>query len=79
LTPAPINTWNHWTANIEAVARQFTVVSAVLVATAWTLYFRGHGNRSIAIALVLASVLVVTAASWNLIESPLLKIVRASR
>ena len=55
------------------------VISAVLVATAWTLYFRGRGTRSIAIALGLASVLVVTAASWNLIELPLLKIVRANR
>jgi mercuric ion transport protein len=53
--------------------------SEVLLAVAWFVYFRRRGARSTAAALALASVLVVTAASWGLIEPPLLKIVRAAR
>jgi mercuric ion transport protein len=55
------------------------VISAALVATAWALYFRRRGARSTAVALAFASILVVTAASWPWIETPLLKIVRAHR
>ena len=55
------------------------VISAALVVTAWALYFRRHGARRTAAALVLASILVAMAASWPWIETPLLKIVRAHR
>jgi mercuric ion transport protein len=55
------------------------VGSATLVTFAWLLYFRLRGARSTAIALALASVLVLTAASWNQFEPPLLRIIRTSR
>jgi mercuric ion transport protein len=55
------------------------LVSSVLVACAWVLYFRRRGSRNTAAALALASVLVLTAASWNWFEPSLLKIVRAAR
>jgi mercuric ion transport protein len=55
------------------------IVSSILVVTAWFLYFRRRGTPSTAIVLVLAIVLVVTAANWALFEPSLLKIVRASR
>ncbi len=55
------------------------IVSATLVVFAWFLHFRRRGARSTAVALALASVLVLTAASWNRFEPSLLRIVRASR
>ena len=55
------------------------LVSTVLVAVAWLVYFRRRGARSTAFVLTVASVLVGVAASSNLLEAPLLKIVRASR
>jgi mercuric ion transport protein len=55
------------------------IVGAGLVAVAWFVYFRRRGAKSTAAVLAIASVLVITAASWNLIEPPLLKIVRATR
>ena len=55
------------------------VISAALVTGAWVIYFRRGRARSTAVALSLASVLVITAASWSSIERPLLKIVRAAR
>jgi mercuric ion transport protein len=55
------------------------LVSAMLVAVAWLVYFRRRGARSTAAALAVASMLVGVAASWNLLEAPRLKIVRASR
>src|SRR5258706_3881184 len=55
------------------------LVSTVLVAVAWLVYFRRRGARSTAVALIVASILVGVAASWNLFEAPLLTIVRASR
>ena len=55
------------------------VSSATLVTFAWLLYFRRRGARSTAIALVLASVLELTAASWSQFEPSLLRIIRSSR
>ena len=66
---------------LEVLADYRTVLliaSAALVAVAWLVYIRRRGTHSTALVLVLASALVVTAASWNWIEPPLLKIVRAS-
>jgi mercuric ion transport protein len=53
------------------------ILSAALVAGAWLVYLR-RGTRRIAAVLAVATVLVITAASWNVIEPPLLKIVRAA-
>jgi mercuric ion transport protein len=53
--------------------------SACLIAVAWFVYFRRRGAKSTAVALAAASLLVVTAASWDTLERPLLKIVRANR
>ena len=53
--------------------------SAALVSIAWFLYFRRRAARGTAAALAIASVLVLTAASWSWFEPSLLKIVRASR
>ena len=53
--------------------------SACLVALAWVVYFRRRGARITAVVLAAASVLVVTAANWDALERPLLKIVRANR
>jgi mercuric ion transport protein len=60
------------------------ILAAALVAGAWLLYLwrgrdlrRGRARYTTA-ALSVATVLVITAASWNVIESPLLKIVRAA-
>ena len=55
------------------------LASAGLVAVAWLVYFRRRGAKTTAVALTIASALVVTAASWDLMERPLLKIVRAAR
>jgi mercuric ion transport protein len=55
------------------------IVSALLVTVAWFLYFRRRGAAVTAIALTVASVLVLTAASWSWFEPGLLKIVRAAR
>ena len=48
-------------------------------ADAAQVYFRRRGARSTAVVLAAASMLVVTAASWDALERPLLKIVRANR
>lgn len=53
--------------------------SAGLIAVAWGVYFRRRGARSTAAVLAAASVLVVTAANWDTLERPLLRIVRANR
>jgi mercuric ion transport protein len=53
--------------------------SSVLVAIAWVVYFRRRGAASTAVALVTATLFVGTAAAWDHLEGPLLKVVRASR
>ena len=55
------------------------VLSATLLAVAWAVYLRRRGARSTALALVIATVFVGTAAAWDRLEPPLLKIVRAHR
>lgn len=55
------------------------VSSATLVTIAWLLYFPRSGARSTAVALTLASILVVTAASWSQFEPSLLRIIRTTR
>jgi mercuric ion transport protein len=55
--------------------------SACLVALAWVVYFlrRGASPRSTAVVLAAASMLVITAANWDALERPLLKIMGANR
>jgi mercuric ion transport protein len=55
------------------------VVSAVLIGIAWMVFFRRRGAAGAAIALAVATLFVGTAAAWDHLEGPLLKIVRASR
>jgi mercuric ion transport protein len=55
------------------------VISGGLVAVAWFVYFRRHGARGTALALAVATLFVGTAAAWDHLEGPLLRIVRASR
>jgi hypothetical protein len=55
------------------------IFSVGLVALAWVFHFRRRGETSTAVALTFASLLVVTAASWDRFEQPLLKVIRTSR
>src|SRR4051812_3740667 len=55
------------------------VLSAALLAVAWVVYLSSRGARSTALALVIATVFVGTAAAWDRLEPPLLKIIRAHR
>jgi mercuric ion transport protein len=55
------------------------VLSAALLAVAWAVYLCRRGTRSTALALVIATVFVGTAAAWDRLEPPLLKIIRAHR
>ena len=67
---------------LEVLANHQTpilVFSACLLAVAWVVYFRSSGAISTALVLTAASLLVVTAANWDTLERPLLKIVRANR
>lgn len=50
-----------------------------LIAFAWFVYFRRGGAKSTAAVLALSSLMVITAASWSVLERPLLKMVRANR
>jgi hypothetical protein len=67
---------------LEVLANYQTAIlvfSACLIAVAWVAYFRRRGARSTAVALAVATLFVGTAAAWDRLESPLLKIVRANR
>jgi mercuric ion transport protein len=55
------------------------VFSVGVIMVAWTVYFRRRGARSTAVILAVATLFVCTAAAWDRLESPLLKIVRANR
>ncbi len=55
------------------------VLSAALVAVAWAVYVSRRGARRTAVALTLATMFVGTAAAWDRLEPPLLKIIRAHR
>jgi mercuric ion transport protein len=55
------------------------VFSAGLVAIAWFVYFRRRGARTTALALTVATLFVGTAAAWDYLEGPLLRIVRTNR
>lgn len=55
------------------------VLSAALLAVAWTVYLTRRGARSTALALIFATFFVGSAAAWDRLEPPLLKIVRAHR
>ena len=55
------------------------VLSAPLLAVAWAVYLRRRGARSTALALAIATVFVGTAAAWDRLEPPLLKMIRAHR
>jgi mercuric ion transport protein len=68
-------------AALEALASYrsaILILSTGLVAFAWVCHFRGRGATSTAVALSLASLLVVTAATWDRFEQPLLRIIRTS-
>jgi mercuric ion transport protein len=55
------------------------VISAGLVAIAWVVYFRRLGAPGTALALAVATLFVGTAAAWDHLEAPLLRIIRANR
>lgn len=67
---------------LEVLAEYRTAIlvfSAALLGVAWVVYFRRRGARSTALALIIATVFVGTAATWDRLEPPLLKIIRAHR
>ena len=67
---------------LEVLADYRTVIltfSAALLAVAWTVYLRRRGARSTALALAIATVFVGSAAAWDRLESPLLKMIRTHR
>lgn len=69
-------------ATLEVLAgyqKPIFVVSVCLVAIAWVVYFCRRGARTTAVALAVATLFVGSAAAWDRLESPLLKIVRAHR
>ena len=69
-------------ATLEILAnyqKPILILSACLIAVAWAVYVRRRGPWSTAIALAVATTLIGTAAAWDHLERPLLKIVRASR
>ena len=53
--------------------------SAVLVGIAWCAYFGRRGAIGTVVALSVATVLVGTAAAWDHLERPLLKVIRTAR
>jgi hypothetical protein len=55
------------------------VLSAVLLVVAWAVYFRRRTALGTVLALVIATVLVGTAAGWDHFEPPLLKMLRMHR
>lgn len=55
------------------------IASALLVVAAWWVYFGRRGAISTAVALSIATGFVGTAAAWDYLERPLLKVIRASR
>lgn len=59
--------------------RRYWSRALVLVVAAWCVYFGRRGAISTAIALSIATALVGTAAVWDYLERPLLKVIRASR
>jgi mercuric ion transport protein len=67
---------------LEVLADYRTTIlalSAALLVVAWVVYFRRRGARSTALGLVIATVFVGTAAAWDHLEPPLLKMIRAHR
>lgn len=67
---------------LEAIADYRTpllIASAILVAVAWCIYFGRRGAIGTAVALFVATALVGTAAAWDHLERPLLKIIRTIR
>ena|SRR5215475_5907574 len=64
---------------LAAYRTAILILSVGMISIAWALYFRKPGARSTAVALSLASILVVTAATWDRFEQPLLRIIRTSR
>ena len=55
------------------------IASGVLVGIAWCIYFGRRGAIGTVVALSVATVLVGTAAAWDRLERPLLKIIRTAR
>lgn len=67
---------------LEVLANYQTPIllfSAGLIAVAWVAYLRRSGAKSTVVVLAAASLLVVTAAYWDTLERPLLKLVRTNR
>ena len=67
---------------LEVLADYRTAILAMSVAllvVAWAVYLRRRGAHSTALALAIATVFVGTAAAWDRLEPPLLKMIRAHR
>jgi mercuric ion transport protein len=67
---------------LEAIADYrvpLLIASAFLVGIAWWVYFGRRGAISTVVALFVATVFVGTAAAWNYLERPLLKVIRTAR
>ena len=67
---------------LEAIADYRTpllIASAVFVGIAWCVYFGRRGAIGTVVALSVATGLVGTAAAWDHLERPLLKVIRTAR
>lgn len=67
---------------LEAISGYRTpllIASAASVAIAWCVYLGRRGTVGTAVALSVATVLVGTAAGWDHLERPLLKVIRTAR
>jgi mercuric ion transport protein len=67
---------------LEAIAdyrAQLLIASAVLVGIAWCVYLGRRGTISTVVALSVATVFVGTAAAWDYLERPLLRVIRTAR
>jgi mercuric ion transport protein len=67
---------------LEAIADYrvpLLIASAFLVGIAWCVYFGRRGAISTVVALSVATVFVGTAAAWDYLERPLLRVIRTAR
>jgi mercuric ion transport protein len=67
---------------LEVVADDRTpllIASTVLIVVAWCIHFGRRGAVSTAAALSMATAFVGTAAAWDYLDRPLVKVIRASR
>jgi mercuric ion transport protein len=67
---------------LEAIAdyrAPLLIASTILVGIAWCVYIGRRGAISTAVVLSIASIFVGTAAAWDYLERPLLKVIRTAR